>query len=52
MMKLFGKRLDVFSLVVGVGGMFLLLILPVVSNFTIKAVTSVRDMISGMFSKK
>lgn len=52
MFKLFGKRIDVFSMFLGVGGMFLLLVLPWVSNFTIKAVTSVRDMISNLFNKK
>lgn len=52
MFKIFGKRIDIFSLVLGVGGLFLLLVLPFISNFTIKAVTSVRDMISNVFNKK
>lgn len=52
MFKLFGKRIDVVSMLFGVGGMFLLLVLPWVSNFTIKLVTSVRDMISNIFNKK
>jgi hypothetical protein len=39
-------------LAIGAGGLLALLVLPVVSGFTVPAVVAVRDMIDGMVGGK